>query len=361
MTKDLHAKPFDEVTKAKLAIFRDYLREWLPVFIAPDKPLWNTINIFDFFAGPGGDVEGTKGTPLIILDEIAPHLQSINNKNLSVNFYFNEYKKAKYEELRERVSASDIPPYNIEIESLDFRDAFNKALPKMRQYNSANLLFLDQNGVKHITEEVFNEIIKLKQTDFLFFCSSSYIKRFPDIVKHLKISAEEIARADYRKIHKLLLEAYKDLIPLNHLYYLVPYSLKKNTNIYGIIFGSGHLYGFEKFLRSCWKFDPERGEANFDIDEDHIIPGQKDLFTGEVQRPKKEILFQENLEKKILTKQLKTDKDIYLYTLTSNFLPKHANSVITHLLKENKIRRCSLDLSHNICKPNAQLTEIEVL
>ena len=32
--------------------------------------------------------------------------------------------------------------------------------------------FLDQYGIKHITEDVFNKIINLKQTDFLFFISS---------------------------------------------------------------------------------------------------------------------------------------------------------------------------------------------
>ena len=251
--------------------------------------------------------------------------------------------------------------YTIEIDTLDFNEAFDKEFPKMRDNKSANLLFLDQNGVKHITEDVFKKIISLKQTDFLFFSSSSYFKRFsehPFIVQHIKLSAEEIEKTDYHKIHKLVLEFYKSLIPQNDSYYLAPFSLKKNANIYGLIFGSGHVYGIEKFLRTCWKIDPERGEANFDIDDDRIIPGQMNWLKTQ---PKKVEHFEEYLKDKILSRQLITDKDIYLFTLSNGFLPRHARVVIDHLIKDNKIEKRSLDLSHKICKPSAALTEMRVL
>ena len=75
--KDFHNAPFDEGTKAKLAIFRDYLREWLPVFISAKTIYWKTINIYDFFAGPGKDKNSTKGTPLIILEELQPYINLI--------------------------------------------------------------------------------------------------------------------------------------------------------------------------------------------------------------------------------------------------------------------------------------------
>lgn len=68
MSRDIHKKPFDEGTKAKLAIFRDYLKEWLPVFFAKKKEIYYPqINIYDFFSDPGTDGNGSLGTPLIIL------------------------------------------------------------------------------------------------------------------------------------------------------------------------------------------------------------------------------------------------------------------------------------------------------
>ena len=63
-SKDIFKKPFDEGTKTKLEIFRNYLKEWLPVFVAKQTIIWNNIQIFDFCSGQGKDVEGTLGSPL---------------------------------------------------------------------------------------------------------------------------------------------------------------------------------------------------------------------------------------------------------------------------------------------------------
>lgn len=366
MGRDIHKVPFDEGTKAKLSIFQDYLKEWLPVFLAKKEIYWNTINVFDFFAGPGSDSKGNKGTPLIILDELTPYLDTIAEKKLNVNLYFNEYNKSKQEELKSKLQlgVENLMSYKIEIESLDFKDSFEKQSPRMESKDCANLLFLDQNGIKHISEEVFKKIINLRRTDFLFFISSSTIKRFsehPNIAQHIKLSAEEVEKTPYYKIHRLILDYYKSLIPKNKEYYLASFSLKKNSGVYGLIFGSGHVLGIEKFLTTCWNIDPNRGEANFDIDDDNIIPGQVELFTGEVRKPKKVDLFEHELQEKILTKKLKNDKDIYLFTLANGFTPKHSRKVISKLIGEKKIAKCILTLSNKICKANIQTTNINVI
>lgn len=224
MAKDIHTKPFDEGTKIKLSIFQDYLREWLPVFLAKKQVIWNTINIYDFFAGPGSDELGFKGTPLIIKDELQPYFDEIITKKLNVNLYFNEYNKAKSDELKEKLipNGEDLRPYSIEIESLDFKESFNKKFQSMQSNSSANLLFLDQNGIKQIGEEVFSKIINLKTTDFLFFISSSTIKRFPEhpnIAQHIKLNSEKIDKTPYHKIHRLILDHYKSLIPNGKEFY----------------------------------------------------------------------------------------------------------------------------------------------
>jgi len=366
MAKDIHKVPFDEGTKAKLSIFQDYLKAWLPVFLAKEEVYWNTINVFDFFAGPGSDSRGAMGTPLIIIEELRPYLDTIKQKKLSVNLYFNEYSKPKQEELKAKLLpyGKELKTYSIEIENLDFKESFDKQFPKMGKSNCANLLFLDQSGIKHISEEVFNKITNLKRTDFLFFISSSTIKRFaehPKIIQYIKINPEEVENTPYHEIHRLVLNYYKSLISNNKEYYLAPFSLRKDAGaVYGLIFGSGHVLGIEKFLITCWKVDPERGEANFDIDEDKICPGQLDLFTGEVRKPKKIDLFEKELKERILSQELKNDKDIYLFTLTNGFIPAHARKVTSKLIADKKIAKCHLSLSHKICKPKATLTEIKI-
>lgn len=56
--KDLHDKPFDQTTIAKLEIFQDYAQAWLPTFVMKGA---DTICIFDFFAGTGYDKNGIEG------------------------------------------------------------------------------------------------------------------------------------------------------------------------------------------------------------------------------------------------------------------------------------------------------------
>ena len=367
MSKDIHKSAFDEGTKVKLSIFQDYLKEWLPVFLASKKVFWNTINIFDFFAGPGSDTSGMKGTPLIIFDELLPYSESIKKKNLKVNLYFNEFKKGKYEEIKLKVedvqNKDDL--YNIEIDQLDFKEAFDKKYRMMENRNSVNLLFLDQNGIKQISEDVFKKILELKRTDFLFFISSSTIKRFcehPAFVQHIKLKPEEVEKTPYYRMHRLILDYYKSLIPKSKEYYLAPFSLKKESGaVYGLIFGSGHVLGIEKFLSTCWHIDPERGEANFDIDDDNIIPGQFDMFTGEVKKPRKVDSFEKELRDAILSKRVKSDKDIYLFTLTNGFMQSHSRNLFNKLVAEKKVEKCTLNLYNKICKPDSILTEIKVL
>lgn len=363
MGRDIHKKQFDEGTKAKLTIFKEYLKEWLPVFLAKREIFYPTINIYDFFSGPGSDGYGNLGTPLIILDELLVYADNIILKKLTVNLYFNEFDKLKYETLNKEIKKEKYKnlPVKIETESLDFKIAFDKKYPEMGIKGNANLLFLDQNGIKHITEDVFKKIVCLKQTDFLFFISSSTIKRFadhPNICQHIKLNEKDVEQTPYHKIHRLVLEYYKSLIPDRREYYLAQFSLKKNAGLYGLIFGSGHVLGIEKFLTTCWNLDPERGEANFDIDDDNIAPGQLDLFTGEVQKPKKIEHFEIELSKNILNKTLLTDKDIYLYTISNGIKIALGKQILRNLIRDNKIEKSNFDLSSKVCKKDANISKI---
>jgi hypothetical protein len=61
--RSLDQKPFDQGTRDKLELCREYLREWLPVFI--NVPSVDILQIFDFFAGPGFYFGGNPGSPAI--------------------------------------------------------------------------------------------------------------------------------------------------------------------------------------------------------------------------------------------------------------------------------------------------------
>jgi three-Cys-motif partner protein len=331
-------EPFDEGTKCKLDVFRLYLREWLPVFLSSPNPKLMTVNVFDFFSGQGKDADGIPGSPLITLDELSRSTGYIVNHKLNVRLFFNELDGKLFNELTANVEPYLKPNvFTTQLSNKDFRVCFEEQLPSMK--NAANFIFLDQKGVKFITSEVFHKLISLKQTDFMFFISSSFIKRFgesEEFKKYLKIRKEDIENKDYFHIHRLVLEYYRSLIPTDKQYFLAPFSIKKSTNIYGLIFGSNHTYGIEKFLKICWKMDNQRGEANFDIDREKINIAAPSLFP-DFNKPSKRRVFEEDIERQVFNKNLDTNYKVYLFTLDNGFLPKDANEVLRKLEKEGKI------------------------
>ncbi len=352
--KDLFEKPFDEGTLHKLQIFEDYFKEWLPVFISRREIIWNTIQIFDFFAGEGKDIKGTDGSPLRIIKILNQNKAQILQNNIKINVVINEFDKDKYDMLIENInSVADRSVYNLELINKDFAIVFTEYYESMKQ--TANFLFLDQNGIKQITENIFSKLIALKQTDFLFFISSSFIKRFSELEefrKYFNFSKEELEGKSYYHIHRFVLSYYRSMIPATKEYFLSPFSIKKPAGIYGLIFGSNHTLGIEKFLHVCWRHDKLRGEANYDIDKEGIDIKQPGLFP-ELDVPSKKQVFSENLSRKILSRELKSDREVYLFTLNEGFLLKEANLILKQLSKEGKI-------SYSFNTTSADLHKIKV-
>ncbi|MEO6252087.1 MAG: three-Cys-motif partner protein TcmP [Ferruginibacter sp.] len=349
MGRNLFRKAFDDGTIDKLQIFEDYFKEWLPVFISRKEIIWHEIQIFDFFAGEGTDVNGVFGSPMRILEILNKNKILILNSKEKIKFVANEFDKEKFQLLEQNLnSIIDDSICTLEICNDDFINVFNKHFDSMKQ--TANFLFLDQNGIKQITEEVFGKLISLKQTDFLFFISSSYIKRFSEVEefkKYLRITSQDLESKSYYHIHRVVLDYYRSKIPTEKKYFLAPFSIKKPSGIYGLIFGTNHTLGIEKFLHVCWRHDKLTGEANFDIDNEKIDINNPGFF-AEYNIPTKKQIFNNSLKEKIINGQLKTDVDVYLFALNEGFLLKDANIILRDLNKTGKIsfdfKLCSADI-----------------
>ena len=343
MGKDLHSEPFDESTKTKLALFRGYIREWLPVFLAKGKPRWDTINVFDYFAGPGRDPEGTEGTPLILLGELKEYLDRISEKGLNVFVYLNEKDKEKYAQLKEEVEKEKRPEYRVKVANKEFQEALNDTKPRFP--GAANLVLIDQYGVSQVKKEVFEELVNYARKDtafdIMFFISSSQFHRFHNdkiFLQFLDMEKKEGEKTPYEHIHRKITERYRSLVPKDREFFLAPFSIKKGPNIRGVIFGTKNLLGLAKFLRACWEIDQIHGEANFDIDKEGISSDQPSLFE-EDNKPKKLSVFEGKLKNAISSQELKSDREIYRFTLESGVLPKHANKVVKEMKSQGKIEK----------------------
>ena len=213
MSKDFFKKPFDDGTKIKLEIFRKYLETWLPTFTKDKNRNWENIYIFDLFAGIGMDSEGDDGSPLIIIKELKRHYREIREKALNIHIIFNDSEKDNIDQLESTINSLAFKrPYKISYYNKDFNELFNELYPYMfKNRNFPMLLFFDQFGIKHITEEIMLKILKLKRTDLLFFISSSFVKRFSELnefQKYLKINKTVFDETRPFHSHRIVFEYY---------------------------------------------------------------------------------------------------------------------------------------------------------
>lgn len=269
--KDLHDRPFDDSTIAKLEIFEDYAQAWIPTFVMQGKP---TICIFDFFAGTGRDKNGNPGSPIRLLEKIEEQKK------------FEQLEKACEDFMDKDKSLAN--KVEIKLFNEDFETLFPKLFKDIEKHPS--LVYLDQNGIKYLSDKYLSELEKTQQTDFLYFVSASYFLRFGDrkeFKRHFDFDVTEAKKQGYKHIHRSLTEQLKKKLPDNTELKLYPFSLKKGTNIHGVIFGAKHPRAVDNFLTLCRKRNDTNGEANFDIDED-ADKAQLNMFEGR-RLTKKEI------------------------------------------------------------------------
>lgn len=342
--KNIHSEPFDNGTITKLEIFEDYSQAWIPTFVM--QPQFGEIHIFDFFSGPGYDSNKVAGSPIRILNKIKEQLGNILSSKTKIVLHFNEFEpnrkaQQKFELLKKNCEEYiahnskfkyflSVNYYNENAENLFF-----KLIPIIREFPS--LVYLDQNGVKFISQEYLDELEKLNTTDFIYFVSSSFFKRYgktEEFKRALEIETEELESEEYRTMHRLVLNKINSRLPENSELKLFPFSIKKNANIYGIIFGAKNYAAVDKFLKIAWKRNSLNGEADFDIDEDKS-KDQLDIFVG--KKMTKIEKFKNDLENKLLKRTTVSNKAILMYTYSNGHIPQHAVDLLKQMKKESKL------------------------
>jgi three-Cys-motif partner protein len=335
--KDHHSTPFDPETLVKLEIFEDYAQAWIPTFVMQKC---GNICIFDFFAGPGKDKNGIDGSPIRILKKIKEQIGNILEKGVKIQVFLNELDKNKFELLK--LSCSNYLEDNIDIKEVvtvhyynrDCDELFNELYPFIE--SNPSLVYFDQNGIKHLKH--ISKLEKTAKTDFLYFVSSSFVRRFGDrdeFKAYLNVDMQELNNQPYKFIHRTLLSEIRDtLLPPETKMRLYPFSIKKGSNIYGIIFGASHIRAVDKFLTVVWNKNQTNGEANFDIDDDSGVK-QLDLFSE--RKLSKIESFQKLIREKILSKKITNNLDLFPFVLEEGHIGKHASECLKEMKKNGEI------------------------
>ncbi len=343
--KNIHSAAFDESTISKLEIFENYAEAWIPTFVMQKIP---KICIFDFFAGAGYDTNNIPGSTIRILHKIKKFVQYIFKNKVKIILYINEYepnknKQTKFIKLKEAceqyLNENSEVRRAIEINFIneDFHTLFPKLINKIKE--SPSLVYLDQNGVSALSNKYLLELEKCSQTDFIYFVSSSYILRFgntDEFKNHINIDVTKAKKDPYKFIHKNIIEQLRSNLPKDTKLKLYPFSLKKSSNIYGIIFGASHIRAVDKFLSIAWKHNNTNGEANFDIHNDNS-PTPMQLSFFEDRRPSKVEQFQLLVREKILSGQIVNNFDLLDLVFKEGHIGKHADVCLRKLKQEGAI------------------------
>lgn len=353
----MHKKAFSKETKLKLDIFRECFREWFPVFV--HQKFWNKLYIYDLFAGSGYDAEGNLGSPLILLEEAkgddSKHCIALKENNKEVTFVFNEFepkhkKQKKFEELKNNIEKYKekceicnnciLCHFKTHTINMDFGKEFKtntKILHILKDKKIGKFVILDQYGFTQVDAEVFITLVNSKRTDFIFFISSSFLKRFKEHHVSKKFIGDRQLSFDESKpkeCHQVIVKYFESLIPKNKEYYLNHFTIKKGRNYYGLIFGTSHTLGMEKFQRVCWHVDERAGESNCNTQDDFELNTLFSHFEPNKVHSVKELLKKEVLSGKI------TDNIIGLKrALELRCLPITFTEVVKDLIKENKISK----------------------
>lgn len=333
--EQIEDKPYNEGTLTKLDLFGLYARAWLPVFTSRPEPIWKRLHIFDFFAGRGRDCEGTPGSPTRLLTEIKNRWDEIRQKGLSITLTACDSSEEKVRSLTEYINNEDLLPLglNFDPQAGEFSVTFERYLPILRNTKVACLVLLDQYGFKQVDSEVFQKLIKCPTTDILFFVSTQHLHRFadhPDVKKYIELERAE----DYHLAHQQVMKWYRSQIPVGTEYYLAPFSFRKGSNIYSIIFGSSHPRGMEQFLSVAWQKDKLNGEADYDLNREDFSDLAPYLAFDMFAKPRKTQVFEASLEEAIRHGKIVNERQIYLFCLENGMLPSHASPVLANLKKE---------------------------
>ena len=296
---------------------------------------------------------GEYGTALNIMNEISVHCNDIVKKGKKVFLILNDKDEAHMLEKNAQVFLEDCRSkcldeciikenVNFVVRSRDFHEYFNELYPRLKsKAKAAKLIFLDPYNFV-IDKKLLDKLTDLPSADFLCFMPSSFLLRFPDEAIFKKyIDANKI---DFKSLkpahcHRAVADYFQSLIETDKEYFIGCFSIKKGSNYYGVLFGSNHTLGAEKFQRVCWKKDDVTGEADYNIDRELVYNKAQGILFDEIKIPQKIRLFERQLRNKIETKKIKYDIDAYKFALKKRCLVKHASDVLKKLMNEGKIQK----------------------
>jgi three-Cys-motif partner protein len=275
-------KFFDESTaqsRVKATIVRDYFWAWAKIIVAAQKK-WkksDRIAYIDLYAGPGRYKDGTKSTPILIL-ETAIADPDMCERLVTV---FNDADATNAEALKKEIE--QIPgirslKYQPQIRTEEIGDEIVKMFEKMNLVPT--FFFVDPWGYKGLSLGLINSVVKNWGCDCVFFFNYNRINMGLNneaVEPHIDVLfGKERAKTLRQKLvgmpsenrEAAIIEALMDALKELGANYVLPFCVKDDkgarTSHY-LIFTTKHPLGYKvmKGIMAKYSSDEHQGVASF--------------------------------------------------------------------------------------------------
>jgi len=335
-------------SQAKVEFYERYLIRYLRILCSSE--FINQINIYDVFCGMGIYDDGGKGSPIVAFDAIKKlRNENINYTKTKITLIVNDNSEEKIERVKNYIEDNNQNDCNFIYYNNDVNDMFvivKKDVSKT-ETDTRNLIFIDPYGYKDIKKETIHSLMVNKKTELILFLPISHMHRFTQIAvqddekKAQYAPLRSFINSFFHENHRIMseklnimeyIQCISEALRFKNQFFSTSYYIERDAaNHFALFFMSSHIFGFEKILEVKWALDEDSGRG-FKIPEP-----QKGLF-DELFAVEKKIENSEKLESILfdfITKKEPNNKQIYIKTLESEFLPKHTNEILAKLQQQN--------------------------
>lgn len=304
MSKDSFFDEQSEQSLVKSTIVSKYFYAWARVIISTQKRYpqhSKKIAYIDLFAGPGRYDDGTKSTPLLVLEH------AINNPDIGERLvcFFNDKDQSNCRSLEKAIAelnGIERLKYEPKVVNEEVGEEIVKMFEEMNLVPT--LFFVDPWGYKGLSLRLVNSVLKDWGCDCLFFFNYNRINMGlsnPYVEEHLNALfgedrantlRAELNRLPPRKRELVIVEELCQAIREYGKYYTLPFRFKnelgKRTS-HHLIFVSKHFRGYEimKGIMARESSSETQSVSSFEYNPADFL--HKQMFLFQFSRPLDEL------------------------------------------------------------------------
>lgn len=269
-----------EQSQIKARIVEKYFWAWAKVVIPWAKKRKIEIGYVDLFSGPGGYKDGTKSTPLLVLEKAAED-EDIRSMLVSV---FNDVNSDHAQSLQDAIDSSPVIG-NLKIKPIVRNMEVGGEVTQILEYvkRIPTLFFVDPWGYKGLSLQLISSAVKNWGCDCIFFFNYNRINidiDNPLVIEHMnalfgKEPAEEL-RIKLRPMRPFeremsIIEAISQSLKQKAGQYVLPFCFKdtnKRRSSHHLIFVSKDIRGYQimKEIMAKESSESEQGVPSFKYD-----------------------------------------------------------------------------------------------